>query len=807
MKQFGGHSIRRKLWMIVLVSSSMALLFAGFFLFILEFYELRNTVQDEIKLTANLVGSRSTAALVFEDSDLANENLAKLASNPSIVAACIFHQDGDLFAKIIRSQTVDFECPKALFSAASEFDGTEISLFEPIALDSEIIGSIFVRADLSALYLRKLRFLGLVCLVFIAALIITFAISSPLLQVISGPVRRLVDTAQSISKHKDYSLRAEKEDDDELGQLVNEFNGMLETLEKQNQALVATKNRYLALYNDNPTMIVNSDLQGRIVSINRFGAELLGIPHNELEGHSIFDYTFPDDVRPLLGLLALCAERPDAVHKLDIRNVRGDGETIWVRQSARLIVNEQQDENVLIVSEDITETRKLSEKIAYQASHDALTDLVNRTEFEEHIKRAVQYARNSQVEHALCYLDLDQFKVVNDTCGHIAGDELLRQLGATLKKSIRQYDVLARLGGDEFGILMQNCSMDNAIMALEKIRARVGDFQFAWEESSFSVGVSIGVTSINGTSGNQVELLKEADAACYAAKDKGRDRVHVFRRDDEELAVRQGEMQWVGRIRAALEEDRFCLFGQQIITIGNKNPDQSIHFETLIRLREKDGRLVPPGAFLPAAERYNLSPSIDRWVFSTILEWLSSNPQFLERLSVCSINLSGLSLSEDSFLGFIIDEFSRWSVPAQKICFEITETAAISNLTNATNFIQILKKENCLFSLDDFGSGLSSFAYLKNLPVDFLKIDGLFVKDIATDPVDLAMVRSINEVGHVMGKKTVAEFVENQTILDILKTLGVDYAQGYGIGKPVALDELLVSFEEKNILMGESANE
>lgn len=807
MKQFRGRSIRRKLWMIVLISSSTALLFATLFLFMLEFYELRNSVQEELRLTANLVANRSTAALVFEDTKLANENLSTLRSNPSVVVACIFQRNGQQFAKTVHSESAKIECPDPSFRSASEFDGTTMFLFEPIALDSETIGSIYVQADLSALYLRKLRFLGLVCLVFIAALVITFFVSTPLLKVISGPVRRLVDTTQNITKHKDYSLRAKKEDDDELGQLVTEFNGMLETLERQNQALIATKNRYLTLYNDNPTMIVNSDLQGRIVSINQFGADLLGIPQSELEGRSIFDYTFPDDIRSLAGLLSLCLDRPDVVHKQDIRNIRGDGETIWVRQSARFIKNDQHEDNVLIVSEDITETRKLSEKIAYQASHDALTDLVNRSEFEEHIKRAVEYARNSQVEHALCYLDLDLFKVVNDTCGHIAGDELLRQLGASLKKSIRQYDVLARLGGDEFGILMQNCSLENAVLALEKIRTRIRDFQFAWEDSSFTVGVSIGVTSINGTSGNQVELLKEADAACYAAKDKGRDRIHIFRPDDEALAERQGEMQWLGKIREALEDDRFCLFGQQIITVGNSAADEGFHFETLIRLRDTEGRLVPPGAFLPAAERYNLSPSMDRWVFSRVLKWLSRNPQFLDRLSVCSINLSGLSLSEDSFLGFIIEEFARWSVPAEKICFEITETAAISNLTNATNFIRRLKKESCLFSLDDFGSGLSSFAYLKNLPVDFLKIDGLFVKDIATDPVDLAMVRSINEVGHVMGKKTVAEFVENQTILDILKTLGVDYAQGYGIGKPVALDDLRLGFEKQHAGMRETADE
>jgi len=633
-------------------------------------------------------------------------------------------------------------------------------------------------------------------LVFVATLFITFFVSSPLLKTISGPIFRLVQTVQDITKNEDYSLRAIKENDDELGQLVLAFNGMLETLERQNHKLITTKNHYLALYDGNPTMIIHADLNGVIGSINPFGAQLLRLPEKELEGRTVFDFTFPDDIEQLKKLLALCVALPDQVHKQDIRNVRGDGEIIWVTQSARLLIQDRKKDNVLIVSEDITETRKLTDKIAYQASHDALTDLVNRAEFESYLKKAVEYTKITKNEHALCYLDLDQFKVVNDTCGHIAGDELLRQLSALLKNNMREYDILARLGGDEFGILIHDCSLEKAVAAVEKIRICMQDFSFVWQDTSFSIGVSIGVTSINVTSGNHVELLKEADSACFAAKEKGRNRIHIFHPDDEELTQRQGEMQWVGRIHQALEEQRLCLFGQIIKPINDLLKAEGYHFETLIRLKDSKGRIVPPGAFLPSAERYNLSPTLDRWVCSTVLEWLACNPDFLQKLSVCSINLSGLSLSDETFLDFISNKFSQWSVPPSKICFEITETAAISNLSNATKFIQKLKQEGCLFSLDDFGSGLSSFGYLKNLPVDFLKIDGLFVKNIETDPVDLAMVRSINEVGHVIGKKTIAEFVENEAIINILRKIGVDYVQGYYIGQPVSLDELLIIFQD-----------
>jgi diguanylate cyclase (GGDEF)-like protein len=476
------------------------------------------------------------------------------------------------------------------------------------------------------------------------------------------------------------------------------------------------------------------------------------------------------------------------VYKQEIRQVCENGRVIWVRESARWIENENQQSSLLLVGEDITEARLLSEKVAYQASHDALTGLANRTQFDSYIKQAVELAYADNSEHAVCYLDLDQFKVVNDTCGHLAGDELLRQLGALLRKHTRRHDFVARLGGDEFGVLMNNCSLTEAFRACENLRDLVKDFRFAWEDRSFTIGVSIGISAINGSSGNAVNLLKEADAACYAAKDNGRNRVHVFRPDDEELAMRHGEMQWVEKIQQGLEQNRFCLYGQPIVAIAKH--EEAMHFETLVRYRGEDGRIIPPGAFLPAAERYNLAPAVDRWVISHLFEWIATKSGFLDNLSLCSVNLSGLSMSDETMLAFITEQFSKWAIPAHKICFEVTETAAIANLSHATKFINQLKERGCLFSLDDFGSGLSSFAYLKNLPVDYLKIDGLFVKDILDDKVDLAMVKSINEVGHVMGKKTIAEFVENEQIFNLLHELGVDYAQGYGIGKPVPLDEL-----------------
>jgi diguanylate cyclase (GGDEF)-like protein/PAS domain S-box-containing protein len=441
------------------------------------------------------------------------------------------------------------------------------------------------------------------------------------------------------------------------------------------------------------------------------------------------------------------------------------------------------DSGVVVSWRDLTETHTLSEKLSYQASHDALTGLVNRREFEQRLRQLIDLARQEHTEHALCYLDLDQFKVINDTCGHVAGDELLRQLGMLLPEQVRKGDTLARLGGDEFGVLMERCSIMQATRVASVLLDAIRNLQFHWEDKTFNIGVSIGVVPINETSQSITAVLSTADSACYAAKDGGRNQIHVYREDDIKVAERQGEMQWVARIQRALDDDRFALYAQPISPVlASASPP--VHYEVLLRMQDERGQIVLPGAFLSAVERYNLSARLDNWVVRHVFEWLILNPECMEGLDLLSINLSGHSLSDGQLMGYIIERFKEGRIPPEKICMEITETAAITNLTSATRFIKLLKEWGCRFALDDFGSGLSSFAYLKNLPVDLLKIDGLFVKDILDDAIDYAMVKSINEIGHVMGKKTVAEFVDSEAILSSLRIIGVDYAQGYAVGKP-----------------------
>jgi len=422
--------------------------------------------------------------------------------------------------------------------------------------------------------------------------------------------------------------------------------------------------------------------------------------------------------------------------------------------------------------------------IHHLAYHDHLTGLVNRNEFDRHLKEALASAKSENVTHVLLYLDLDQFKVINDTCGHQAGDELLSQLAIVLRKRIRGNDTLARLGGDEFGLLLGNCPLDQAKSIAEEIREAISDFRFVWRDKSFGIGVSIGMAVISKTTQCADEVLSAADIACYAAKDLGRDRVHLYTDDDADLKRRHTEMQWVSRIKDALEENRFILHRQKMQSL-RRNDGTVPHSEFLVRMLDDDGTIIMPGAFIPAAERYGIMTHLDRWVVEAVIKHLAH--QAIQK-GVHFINLSGASLNDQGFSSFIKQQISQHNISPDLLCFEITETAAIANLSKAVDFIDEIRSLGCQFALDDFGAGLSSFSYLKTLPVDYLKIDGAFVRDLDKDPMDYAIVQAINEIGHVAGLHTIAEFVENDAALNSLKEIGVDLAQGYGIEHPQSLD-------------------
>lgn len=557
--------------------------------------------------------------------------------------------------------------------------------------------------------------------------------------------------------------------------------------------------------------VITTDAEGYVQTLNPVAEKLTGWQAQEAQGllltevlRIVHEITYEPLENPVVAALQesetilsetlrVGAVRPD-IHLTNhaLLLTRDGGEVAVDHSAAPISTSEGQLIGTVLVFRDVTQTRKLAQQLAWQASHDALTGLVNRRGFEEHLEQAVLGARTQNQQHALCYLDLDRFKVVNDTCGHVAGDELLRQIATLLKTLVRASDTVARLGGDEFGLLLYRCPLPQAAYVARVLCDRVQQFRFVWQGRTFTVGGSIGLVAINAESQSRGSVLSAADGACYVAKNKGRSRVHLYQANDRELAKQQGEMQWVGRINKAFEDNRLRLYYQPIVPVTQTDAAGE-HYEVLLRLIDEAGNLVSPMAFIPAAERYNLMPTIDCWVIQTLFTsrgqyfrevWNRRQAQKTQQECLYAINLSGISINDDQFIDFLHEQFSLHQIPPQMICFEITETVAIANLSKATQMIQGLRKLGCRFALDDFGSGMSSLTYLKTLPVDYLKIDGSFVKDIAEDPIAHAMVEVINRVGHVMGIQTIAEFVENQTILERLKAIGVDYAQGYSVGRP-----------------------
>gem|GEM_PF-1031631 len=559
------------------------------------------------------------------------------------------------------------------------------------------------------------------------------------------------------------------------------------------EALKISEQRFRDVTDASTDAVWELDSRQRFSYVSNRLCELTGLKREVLLGHTPYEAFGKAIEREDVMMLAaeFAARRPYRDARLRFHHHDGQSRD-WSLSGKPVWDGNQVFKGYRGTGTDITEAQNLARELAHQASHDGLTGLINRHTFEFRLQRALTTANQEGVEHVLCYIDLDQFKVINDTCGHTAGDALLRQLGQLLGAQVRQRDTLARLGGDEFGVLLERCSMDKAQRVVDTILEAVGKFQFHWHEKNFRIGASIGLASVTRLSASAGEIMAAADSACYAAKDRGRNRYHVYRDDDADLAERHGEMQWVSRINTALETDAFDLFYQTIVPVDSPGcaPAQ-LHYELLLRMRDEGGVPVPPGAFLPAAERYGLASALDRWVVNTALDWLQGQPGHLQNLSLCAINLSGHSIGDEGFLEYLSDCIERHCVPPEKLCFEITETAAISNLARASVFIQALRSRGCRFALDDFGSGLSSFAYLKSLSVDYLKIDGVFVREIATSAVDRAMVSSINELGHVTGKRTVAEFVEDNATLEVLRELGVDFAQGYGISRPAPIASLL----------------
>ncbi len=627
----------------------------------------------------------------------------------------------------------------------------------------------------------------------LGALLLLFGVALRVLleRVLTMPMADMVDTARRISEGAaDIGFRADRTD--EFGYLAQFINRALQSVRKSE--LEAQRSRELAevTLHSIGDGVITTNRNGRVMYMNPVAQRLLGLDLKDIQGQ------FLPDVMPLVDeetgeplehpIIPCLRENRTVELDTDCALRLRSGGLIPVADSAAPIRDRHGAvRGAVMVFHDVSMARNLQHELSYQASHDPLTGLYNRREFDREVQRALEHVERDGQEHTLCYLDLDQFKVVNDTCGHAAGDQLLHKLVSYLQSRLRKADVLARLGGDEFGLLLMHCSLERALEVAENVREAVNAFRFQWQGRTFQIGVSIGVVELTASIGSATEALAAADMACYAAKDDGRNRVHLYRPDDENLARRRKEMDMVSCVQRALSDDRLELFAQVIVPVRE---DMALpHYEILVRMRDPAGEYIAPGAFIPAAERFQLMSAIDRWVVGHALRLAAALARRGQPAEL-SINLSGQSLSEDQFLDFVSREIERSGVDPAHLCFELTETAAINNLPRAVRFMTTIRRLGCHFALDDFGSGMSSFGYLRNLPIDVLKIDGGFIRHLHENAVDRAMVKAIREVAGLMDMKTVAEFVENAEILAALHEIGIDRAQGYHLGRPMPVGEL-----------------
>ncbi|GMR00816.1 MAG: hypothetical protein BMS9Abin19_0155 [Gammaproteobacteria bacterium] len=600
-----------------------------------------------------------------------------------------------------------------------------------------------------------------------------------------GKIQSLIDDLKT--EVKDHKKTEEK------------FKQAKETAELQTQHAEQQSNFLHMTLQSIVDGVITTTVDGYVKSINPMAEQLTGWTEAEAKG------------KPLVQVMHALKEDThkriyDPTENIEYKSVLDEPiSAILIQNNSNIEtpveyivapMRDHEDEiaGIVIIIHDESVQRSLNRQLTFQATHDALTGLINRYEFERRLKNVISAQTVHGSVNTLCYIDLDQFKLVNDTCGHTAGDDLLKQITLLLQNTLDSVGTLARLGGNEFGLLLENTDIKKAQTIAARLLEVIRSFHFTWNESTFTIGASIGITAIAQNAISCEEILSNADSACCLAKESGRNRSVVFTEEDDKLLTQQREMHWVSRINHALEEDRFQLYFQEIMPLKGHEQSFILHGEILLRMVDKEGDIVTPSNFLPAAERYNMITLIDEWVVEKSIQWLASRKEKV----LISVNLSGMSLSNRDFLNFVVSKIKQHKVNPELLCFEITETAAINNLSTAIHFMNVLKKLGCSFALDDFGSGLSSFSYLNSLPVDYLKIDGTFVMDIDKDPMHYAMVKSINEVGQVMGIKTIAEFAASEDIIHSLREVGVDNAQGYAVARPIPLSTLTI--EKKPVL-------
>ncbi len=756
---------------------------------------LQEQTQARLEALTPLLNAALSARLFERDHAAIREILDQLANNPraDLAYLVVYDNRDQVYA---RTGRVDPSAmPRLDPDVASSLTDLVYDAQAPLTVGRTRVGS--VRFGLSLLSLARSRDMILRQGTLIAAIevLLSFLLLGGAGWLLTRHIRHLVDATRRIAAG-DYRIRIPERGRDEIRLLAENFNRMseaiedrIEALQRSERALHQEKERAEVTLHAIADGVITTDVQGLVTYMNPVAEQLTGHDLASARGkvlEQIYRVVDEQTGQPLANCLRLClAENATVSGMVRAQLLGADGSLHAIEETASPLHDPQgRPMGAVLVVRDVTQAREIARRLEYQASHDTLTGLVNRREFERHLEQAFASARSEGRSHVFCYMDLDQFKVVNDTCGHGAGDRLLVELTRLIRSKVREQDVLGRLGGDEFGLLLHDVDLERAASCAAEVRDCIRNYRFQADGHSFQVGVSIGVVAIRPDSGSVAEILTAADVACYVAKDKGRNEIHVSRLNDVEQARRHMEMHWSARLPAALREDRFVLHHQKILPLSD-DPDLSPRCELLVRMVETDGSLVLPGKLIPAAERFRQMPEIDRWVVHHALSLIAAAPA--ELFSCYAINLSGQSLGQPELLDFVKREILRSGVEPRRLAFEVTETAAIRNIGHAHQFIVELKKLGCQFALDDFGSGLSSFGYLKNLPVDYLKIDGSFVRNMLTDRHDHSIVVAIAQIAHTLGIRCVAEFVGDAQTVIALKEIGVDYGQGFYLHVPEPL--------------------
>ncbi|MFP4609683.1 MAG: EAL domain-containing protein [Thiohalophilus sp.] len=777
---------------------------------ILTASHITNRMSDaEYRLTSKVKTMTRTLANSLEYGIISGNDaytrslLSDFAENNEIIKVSIYSNEGKAIASVADTKYDPASDSDKLHIETGIFRSTEpVDDFAPDKTDkSNKVGALRVTVSTQELEKEKNAIILEGVVITLLLLLITVIVALAFIKRITTPFTKILHGIDII-REGNVGYQLESSHIKELDSLSRNINAMSTSLKATQDELVKKSENELYVERSKAQVtlesigegVITTDTESNITYMNPAAEILTGTRLKNMQNQSIHKvlrvrHANSDSITKY-PVDRVIRDKKNLSHDPYLTLVTPDNTELVIKDTASPIMDRTgRVIGIALIFHDFSDVKHMSDKLAYQASHDDLTDLYNRREFERQLQEALKDARDRDTEHTLCYIDLDQFKIINDTCGHLAGDILLKQISHQIKSRIRRHDLIARLGGDEFGIIFYDTPANEAESLAGEIKGAVADFKYIWHESSFEIGISIGLAPINASINSHSELLMLADSACYIAKDKGRSCIHTYAPSDKDFIRRNSELQWYNKINEALDADDFLLFCQEIQPLVPPEGEFPGHYEILLRMQSED-RTVLPDEFIPAAERYLLMPRIDRWVVDTFLSCFENKAIENFGGNHYNINLSGQSLCDDEFLDYTIQRLQGRYVNPSMLTFEITETAAISNFDKALHFINTLKKLGCWFALDDFGTGVSSFQYLHELPVDYIKIDGKFVRNIDNNEVNHSIINAITDIGHELGLEIIAEYVEDETIREKLKNCNIDYIQGYAVGKPFPLSEV-----------------